>query len=369
VSIAAPACLELPWGERPDPDEFVQAAMEWHFNPDTGSRFWLDRRGSLDFDPRQDVKSFADLLKFPNFTDELRDVPIGDLIPQGYGPRPDIVGVIESGGTTGDPKRLPLLADFAEKMRDCAVAALESDGVPRDKHWLILTPSGPHGALAHAKRTARAYGVTVFAVDMDPRWVKKQIAAGNAAEADAYAEHILDQAESVLRQQDVGYLRITPPMLAMSVRRDSLVDLIQEKITHISWGGASMDEDSRHLYRTAVFPEAELIGGYGTTMSLGGGAHERRGLGLDAACVMDPELSPYVTINVTDPETNAPVPYGQRGQLVVHHLSKSFLLPGNFERDTAMRVEPAAADQIGDSVSEIAPVAEFGGVKVIEGVY
>ena len=31
--------LDLPIGARPDPDEFVRAAMEWHFNPETGSVF------------------------------------------------------------------------------------------------------------------------------------------------------------------------------------------------------------------------------------------------------------------------------------------------------------------------------------------
>jgi phenylacetate-coenzyme A ligase PaaK-like adenylate-forming protein len=369
MSTSAPPCLELPWGSLPDPDEFIQAAMEWHFSPETGSRFWLERAKSLNFDPRRDVKSFADLMLFPNVTDELRNVRVEDLIPQGYGPQPDIVGIIESGGTTGDPKRLPLLADFAERMRDCAVATCERDGVPHDKHWLILTPSGPHGALAQAKRAARSYGVAAFAVDMDPRWVKKQISSGNRKEADAYAEHILDQAQAVLRAQNVGYLRITPPLLAMAVRRDAMVDLIREKITHISWGGASMDEDTRYQYRTEIFPGIALIGGYGTTMCLGGGAHERAGLSVEDSCVFDPELSPYVTINVTDASTNAPVPYGERGQLVVHHVSKSFLLPGNFERDTAIRAVPAAEGQVGDSVAEIAPVAEFGGVEVIEGVY
>ena len=27
----------------PDPDTFIPAAMEWHFNPSTGSPFWLER--------------------------------------------------------------------------------------------------------------------------------------------------------------------------------------------------------------------------------------------------------------------------------------------------------------------------------------
>src|SRR5437762_761170 len=97
--------LDLPLRAIPDPDEYIRAAMQWHFGPDTGSRFWLKRAATLDFDPRADVKSVEDLTLFPNVANEWRDVRAEDLIPQGYGPNPDVVGVFESGGTTGAPKR------------------------------------------------------------------------------------------------------------------------------------------------------------------------------------------------------------------------------------------------------------------------
>src|SRR5262249_10800670 len=89
--------LDLPIGARPDPDEFVRAAMEWHFNPATGSAYWLRKAETLTFDPRADVKSMQDLALFPDILNELRDVRVEDLIPRGYGPDPGIVGVYESG--------------------------------------------------------------------------------------------------------------------------------------------------------------------------------------------------------------------------------------------------------------------------------
>src|SRR5688500_15241280 len=107
--------LDLPAHVQPDPDEFIQAAMEWHFGPETGSPFWLRRAKSLDFDPRKDVETHDDLRLFPNIVNELRDVPVTDLIPRGYGARPDIVGVFESGGTTGVPKRVVCLGDWLER--------------------------------------------------------------------------------------------------------------------------------------------------------------------------------------------------------------------------------------------------------------
>src|SRR3981081_1159732 len=112
----AKSALELPYDVRPDPEECIRAAMDWHFSAETGSPFWLERAESLDFDPRTDVKSVDDLTLFPNVADELRDVRAEDLIPKGYGPRPEIVGVFESGGTTGPPKRIVFLRDWWERM-------------------------------------------------------------------------------------------------------------------------------------------------------------------------------------------------------------------------------------------------------------
>jgi phenylacetate-coenzyme A ligase PaaK-like adenylate-forming protein len=362
------AVLDLPPGVTPEPDEFIRAAMAWHFSEETGCPFWLSRAQTLDFDPRADVTSFDDLALFPNVTDELREVPVKDLIPRGFGPAPEVISIIESGGTTGPPKRLPLLREFAERMVASDVRGLTAMGLSAEQDWLLLLPSGPHGALEQGRRTARALGALVFAVDMDPRWVKKQIANGQKAVADEYAEHIVDQAAFVLRGQKVGFLRATAPVLALIAKRDDLVDLIRAQVSHISWGGASMDADSRYLYRTEIFPQARLTGGYGTTMALGTGGNERPGLSHDDPCIFDPAMSPFTTFRVIDPGSGSLAQYGQRGQVVVSHVSKSFLLPNNNERDTALRMRPAQ-EQMGDSIADIAPLAQFGGATVIEGVY
>ncbi|MDT7538348.1 MAG: hypothetical protein QOI82_1933, partial [Actinomycetota bacterium] len=62
------------------------------------------------------------------------------------------------------------------------------------------------------------------------------------------------------------------------------------------------------------------------------------------------------------------VPYGQRGQVVMNHVSKSFLLPNNLERDMATRMRPLDG-QVGDSVADVTPVQQFDNEDVIEGVY
>ncbi|WP_339151686.1 hypothetical protein WID27_04490 [Streptomyces sp. F41] len=52
----------------------------------------------------------------------------------------------------------------------------------------------------------------VYAVDMDPRWVKRLIRAGRLAEVDDYTTHLLEQITDVLRQGRVHYLNTTPAL-------------------------------------------------------------------------------------------------------------------------------------------------------------
>jgi phenylacetate-coenzyme A ligase PaaK-like adenylate-forming protein len=358
--------LELPFDARLDPDEFIQAAMDWHFSPETGSPFWLRHARSLEFDPRKDVRRFDDLALFPNVTDELRDVRAADLIPRGYGEHPDVVGVFESGGTTGPPKRVVFLRDWWERHLAWSIAQHDARGLPHDRNWLALFPSGPHLAGEFLRSQAEELGGTRFTIDMDPRWVKKLVIAGRYDDADSYAEHLIDQAAFLLQTQDIGVLAATPPLLERLARREDLVDLVRQKVREIGWGGAHMDADTRALLRTEVFPGVELSGFYGSTMVLGS-AVERAGLSDEDPCIFDP-FSPYMTFWVIDPETGSKVNYGERGQVVMNHVSKSFLLPNNLERDMATRIQPPEG-KLGDSVADVTPVQQFEGETVIEGVY
>ena len=93
----------------------------------------------------------------------------------------------------------------------------------------------------------------------------------------------------------------------------------------------------------------------------------RQPLSADDPVIHDAH-SPYITFSVIDPETGRSVPYGERGQVVMNHVSKSMCLPNNLARDPAIRVL-GPAGQVGDSLSEVKPVQTFGGGAVIEGVY
>ncbi|KPM53444.1 phenazine antibiotic biosynthesis protein [Frankia sp. R43] len=366
MPLLADKVLDLPFDVVPDPEEFIRAAMEWHFNPATGSPFWLRRAESLGFDPRAEIRSHHDLRRFPNVLPDLRDVHAEDLIARGYGDRPDVAGFFESGGTTGAPKRVVLMREWQDRLLRLHEDILDRHGIPRGLNWLGVLPSGPHIIGALFRLITERHGSYVFTIDLDPRWVKKLIAQRRLNDADAYAEHIIDQAADILRRQNVGALNITPPLLERLSRHRDLVDLVNEKVRAIMWGGAHMDADTLALFRTEVFPETIFLGQYGSTMYLGSAA-ERPNLPVEAPCIFDP-YSPYLTFEVVNPDTLERVGYGDRGQILASHVSKGFLLPNNLERDMATRIK-ALDGTVGDAVADVAPVATFENEAVIEGVY
>ncbi|WP_261569515.1 long-chain fatty acid--CoA ligase [Frankia gtarii] len=359
--------LDGPADHIPDETDLIEAAMRWHFDPRTGSRFWLDQADTLGFDPREDIHTVDDLARFPNIVDRLRYVPAGDLIPRGYAGQDDAVyGVYDSGGTTGPPKRVVFMTDWMQRLLVHTDQEMDERDYPRRVDWLALAPGGPHMFGAFVRESVRRRGRLGFTVDLDPRWVKKCIATGRGDQAEQYADHIVAQARAVLESQDIGVLITTPPLLERLVRDEELHKLIADRVQVIEWGGAHLDPDTRYLLRTEVFPHNRMVGRYGSTMILAS-AIERDGLAPDAPCVFD-SFSPYVTFRVVDPETGEPVPYGSRGRVVMNHVSKSALLPNNLERDEATRIE-APPGRPGDSVADVAPVAMFGDSPVIEGVY
>ena len=346
----------------PDPEAYLRAAIAWHFSAETGSPFWLRAAERLEFDPLTDIHTFADLRRFPNLVDDLRSVAVEDLVPRGYGSPPPIARIFESGGTTGAPKRTAQLPDWVEQVTRWQVEDFTAGGFVPGRGLLCLMPSGPHGVGHFDRVVAERLGSAFHPIDLDPRWVKKLAARNATAEIAAYVDHVLDQATHVLQTQDVVNLHATPPLVEAIARDDGLVDLVNSKIRYLLLSGAHVDMDTLDLLRQ-IFPETAVAMAFGSTMVLSQAATRIDGESI----VFDPR-SPYVFFRVIDPDTGAEVPYGERGQVVINHLSKGMFIPNNLERDTAIRI-PAPDGHIGDSVSEVAPVAVFGGEPVIEGVY
>lgn len=348
-----------------DPEEYLRVALQWHFGAETGSPFWLRRAEKLGFDPLRDVRGYEDLALFPNVVDELRDVVVEDLIPGGYGPNPPMPKVFETGGTTGAPKRVIFMPDWIEAAVDRMLTGPAFAG-REPANILVALPSGPHKIGNQYDWVAERQNTLKFCIDVDPRWVKKLISQGKNDEVKAYVEHVLDQIEYILETQRVGLMATTPPLLQACAGRPRIAELINSKIAVVFWGGAHMTVDERFKLAYEDFPNVKLISRYSSTLIMQG-ARERGGAGADDDLTYDP-YSPVVTFRVVDPLTGQPVAYGQRGQVVMNHISKGMFLPNNLERDTAIRV-PGLPGQIGDSVASPKPVSTFGGERVIEGIY
>ena len=348
-----------------DHEAYLRAAVGWHFGQDTGSPFWLRTAKTLGFDPLTDVNTFADLRLFPNLVDELRNVPVEDLIPRGYGspgspvPLPQI---FESGGTTGPPKRTVQMPDWIAQVVEWQTEDFAAGGFVPGRGFLCLMPSGPHGVGYFSRLVSERLGAVFHAIDIDPRWVKKVAARNAAAEVAAYVDHVVDQAVFVLQTQNVANLHTTPPLLEAIARNDRVVDLVNDKIRYLLLSGAHVDADTLDLLRE-IFPHTTITMAFGSTMVLSQAVTRTDG----DSFIFDPR-TPYVVFWVVDPDTGQQVPYGQQGQVVMNHISKGMFLPNNLERDSAIRM-PGLKGQVGDSVSEVRPVSSFEGEPVIEGVY
>ncbi|MBS4728161.1 phenazine antibiotic biosynthesis protein [Mycobacterium sp. SM1] len=347
-----------------DPEAYLRAAIAWHFGEDTGSPFWLRAAKMLDFNPLTDIRAFTDLRLFPNMVNDLRTVPVEDLIPRGYGSPPPLPRVFESGGTTGAPKRTAQLPDWVEQVAQWQTEDFIAGGFLPGRGFLCLMPSGPHGVGYFSRLVAERLNSVFYSVDLDPRWVKKAAAQNAAAVITDYVGHVIEQAVAILQTQDVANLQTTPPLLTAIAGNDSVVELVNRKIRYVLLSGAHVDIDTLDLLR-AIFPSTTLTMVFGSTMILSQ-ATTRMGAEREPF-VFDPR-TPYVIFWVVDPDTGEEVSYGQRGQVVMNHVSKGMFLPNNVERDSAIRVR-GPAGQVGDSLSEVRPVATFEGTTVIEGVY
>jgi hypothetical protein len=342
--------------------EHLGETLRWHFDPATGSPFWLRKAAELGFDPCRDLHEFAGLRRFPDVSDELRTVGVDDLIPAGCAGEP--FGVYESGGTLGAPKRI-VESDSRLRGVDWVSQVLRSHGFPDTGHWLHVGPTGPHIVGRSVRRLAELRRSICFTVDFDPRWVKRLIGSGRHDVADDYVQHVLDQVELIAANQEIRILFITPPMLEALCGRTELHDRLAARIDGLIWSGTSMSATTLRLVEETFFPQAKVVGIYGN--SLMGIAPQRPPReGDEHRCVFQ-TFWPNSIVEVVDPETGQRVPYGERGRVLVHLLTRDLFLPNVVERDTAVRL-PAAAHGEGDDLADIRPY-RASSATVIEGVY
>jgi phenylacetate-coenzyme A ligase PaaK-like adenylate-forming protein len=369
-SIADPAQVKA---ARERLDTHVRETIAWHFDPATGTPFWLEFASKLGWDPRKEVRTYDDLKKFGLFQDEwLRGGPVRRWVPKAFANKP--VYVFETGGTTGVPKSRVACDDFRTDY-ELFSHTLPDQYFPKGSNWLMLGPSGPRRLRLAVEHLCQYRGGICFCVDLDPRWVIKLIQKGWMEHLEAYKQHVIDQAITILGAgHDIKCMFTTPKLLeslanALEKRGSSMK---QTGITGIFSGGTEFTP------QWTRFCVEELLGGppemsgiymtptYGNTLM--GLACSRPVTAADGYKISYYAPQPRAVTEVVDfNDPNKVVDYGQTGRVKLTTLTKEFFVPGFLERDEGERESPYEKYPW-DGVSGVRPFHEFAAATTV-GVY
>jgi hypothetical protein len=343
-------------------DAHVREIVAWHFSAESGTPHWLEWRENAGWDPVEEVRGFADLLRFENFDGELlRTLPHEVWIPRAYQGR--AFSVFETGGTTGMPKQRLSWDDYKIDYEEFSETLADED-FPRGEAWLMIGPTGPRRLRLAIEHLANFRGSPCYFVDLDPRWVKKLISAGKGDQARDYMEHVVDQALLILRNRKVGALFTTPKLLEALSEKISIPDA---GIRGVFCGGTTMDpQNVRFLIEEVLEERVKFVPTYGNTL-----------MGLAASEPLTKEHNysiiyhapqPRAVLRVVDPDQpETLVDYGEWGRVELTTLTRELFLPRFLERDLAIR-QPPCARFPWDGAGEVGPFQEAG-TQIVEGVY
>jgi phenylacetate-coenzyme A ligase PaaK-like adenylate-forming protein len=343
-------------------DAHVRETVRWHFSPETGSPFWLDWAKRAGWDPAEEIHGYADLRRFPHFEDEwLRDEPNERWIPGPYRGRPFYV--FETGGTTGMPKQRISWEDHLRDYEEFS-ETLDEAAFPRGGNWLMLGPTGPRRLRLCIEHLAHVRGGSCYHVDLDPRWVKRLLAAGEYGLANRYKDHVIEQGAAILKNRTIACLFTTPKLLEALDEKLSVPDA---GVKGVFCGGTQMTpQNVRFLVEEVLDNRVRFVPTYGNTL-----------MGLACSRPLAPEENwsityyapqPRAVLRVVDPnETDRTAGYDEWGRVELTTLTKEFFMPRFLERDEAIRRTPYERYPW-DGVGEVRP---FGAMekKTIEGVY
>lgn len=355
-------------------DEWLRHVVFIHFNPASGSPYWLKKESALGIDATKEIHTVDDLrILGPMAEEDLASVPVEEFIPKCFLENRPAIFTAETAGTTGVIKTTAYRID---EFRAAFSDFLRAVGIKRDfpghLNWLFAGPSGPHIIHRSAIEMAVSFGaMQPFAIDFDPRWAKKLTPGSMALER--YKAHILEQAVRIIETQDIGIL-FTTPDLALSIGA-ALPSRVRGRIRGMHLGGLPL---TPVLYEKLEqsFNEAVIIPGYGNTLF---------GLTLE----IEPHDGEYNVVyyppgprlkievcHVSGVDGSARLKkaeYGERGRIVAHRLDETFFIPNLIERDEGERVLPkeicTAPGVTQDGIKNPLPASDYTTRKVQEGLY
>ncbi len=317
-------------------DAHVRETVAWHFDPATGSPFWLERAAGLGFDPRKEVRGYEDLKLFGHFEDSwLRGGPVRRFIPKGLAGRPAYV--FETGGSTGVPKSRVNIEDFqtdyelfSDTLSDAgfppgvrladagadrpppAAARGGAPGAAPGRHLLPRRSRPPLGQQADQERpAARARGV------QGPRH-----RAGPDRSCEAH---------------EIRCLFTTPKLLEALCEKVSLVKM---GIRGIFCGGTEMNKQFHRFAREELVPGIDFVPTYGNTL-MGLACHKPFDPAAPDYTITYYPPAPRAVFEIVDPaDPERTVGYGETGRVMLTTLTRDFFMPRFLERDEGERAEP-----------------------------
>ena len=348
-------------------DAHTVETVAWHFHPSTGCPFWLEYAKSLPFDPLTEVKNYDDLKKFPPFEDEwLRGGPVRRWVPKGFADKPAYV--FETGGTTGVPKSRVNMRDFRTDYEEFS-ATLPDEYFPKGANWLMLGPSGPRRLRLSIEHLAQHRGGICFCIDLDPRWVIKLIQKGWMEHLEAYKQHCIDQAITILEAgHEVRCLFTTPKLLeALALALEKKGTTIRKAgITGIFSGGTEFTPQWTRFAVEELLEGVYMTPTYGNTLM--GLAASRPVTPADGYTIAYYAPQPRAVIEVVDfDDTNSVVPYGSTGRVKLTTLTQETFVPGFLERDEGERERPYK-QYPWDGISGVRPFRALAATTTV-GVY
>ena len=348
-------------------DAHVVETVQWHFHPSTGCPFWLEMAGKLKFDPLKEVRGFDDLKKFPPFEDEwLRGGPVRRWVPKAYAEKP--IYVFETGGTTGIPKSRVANDDFRIDY-SLFSESLPDEHFPKGSNWLMLGPSGPRRLRLAIEHLAQQRGGICFCIDLDPRWVVKLIKRGWMEHLEAYKQHCVDQALTILSAgHDIRCMFTTPKLLeSLALALEKKGSSIRKSgITGIFSGGTEFTPQWTRFATEELLDGVYMTPTYGNTLM--GLAASKPVTAADGYKISYYAPQPRAVIEVVDfKDPDRVLDYGGTGRVKLTTLTKEFFVPGFLERDEGER-EPPFERYPWDGVSGVRPFHELAEATTV-GVY
>jgi len=348
-------------------DAHAYEIVQWHFHPSTGCPFWLEYASKLKFDPLKEVKCFDDVKKFGQFQDEwLRGGPVRRWVPKAYANKP--IYVFETGGTTGVPKSRIAIEDFRTDY-ELFSKTLPDEYFPPGSNWLMLGPSGPRRLRLAVEHLCQYRGGICFCVDLDPRWVIKLIKRGWMEHLEAYKQHCIDQALTILGAgHDIKCMFTTPKLLeALATALEKQGSSIRATgITGIFSGGTEFTPQWTRFAMEELLDGVYMTPTYGNTlMGLACSKPVTAAEGYKISYYAPQPRAVTEVVEFNDPDSV--VSYGGTGRVKLTTLTKEFFVPGFLERDEGER-EPPYIKYPWDGVSGVRPFHELAEATTV-GVY